>query len=69
MAADYSYHVLAHPFPDGFAQWYPYTRAEVLGEDNPWLRWLRRVMAGLVPGVNDRMIAARREATSACLSG
>lgn len=63
MSGDYACHVLSHPFPESFAQWYPYTKAKVLGEDSPWLRWLRRVMAGPVPGVSDRMIAARREAT------
>ena len=63
MTGDYTCHVLSHPFPESFVQWYPYTKAEVLGEDSPWLRWLRGVLAGPIAGVSDRMVAARREAT------
>lgn len=59
-ADDFSYHVLQHPFPDDFVAWYPYIKPEVLGARyERWLRWLRRVIDEDVPGVRDRMIAAR----------
>lgn len=56
---DYTFHVLSHPFPESFVAWYPYIKPEVLGEENPWRRWLYRVIHEGVPGVRDRMIAAR----------
>lgn len=59
-ADDFSYHVLEHPFPDDFIAWYPYTKREVIGErHDDWRRWLTRVIEEDIPGVSDRMIAAR----------
>lgn len=58
-AADFSYHTLEHPFPDDFIAWYPYIRPGEIAEGSPWLDWLRRVVLEGVPGLRDRMIAAR----------
>ncbi|MGD9495918.1 MAG: GNAT family N-acetyltransferase [Armatimonadota bacterium] len=57
-----SYHVLERPFPADFVAWYPYIRPGEIGEGSPWLWWLRRVVHEGVPGVRDRMIAARDDA-------
>lgn len=57
---DFSYHVLEDPYPEDFASWYPYIRPEVIGREHErWRRWLCRVIEEGVPGVRDRMIAAR----------
>lgn len=59
-ADDFTYHVLEHPFPDDFVAWYPYITPEIMdGRHDEWARWLRRVVHEGVPGVRDRMIAAR----------
>jgi GNAT superfamily N-acetyltransferase len=59
-ADDFTYHVLEHPFPDDFVAWYPYIKPEIMaGRHDEWARWLRRVVHEGVPGVRDRMVAAR----------
>lgn len=58
-AGDFSYHALEHPFPEDFVAWYPYIRPGEIAEGSPWLDWLRRVVLEGVPGVRDRMTAAR----------
>ena len=58
--AEFSYHVLEYPFPDDFVEWYPYVKAEVIG-DSPWAPWLQRVIGEEIPGVRDRFVAARHE--------
>lgn len=59
-ANDFSYHVLEYPFPASFIAWYPYTKREVIGaRHDDWRRWLTRVIEENIPGVRDRMIAAR----------
>ncbi len=56
---EFGYHVLEPPFPEDFVAWYPYVRREVLADHPRWLSWLERVVLHGVPGVRDRMIAAR----------
>lgn len=58
-AGDFSYYALAHPFPEDFVEWYPYIRPGEIAEGSPWLDWLRHVVLDGVPGVRDRMTAAR----------
>ena len=63
-ADDVSLHVLQRPFPPDFVEFYPYTRTEVLGPERAgWRGWLCRVIEEGVPGVTDRMIAARDTTT------
>ncbi len=58
-AEDFSYHVLERPFPEDFVAWYPYTKPRNMPAHDRWRQWLERVINEGVPGVNDRMIAAR----------
>ena len=58
-ADDFTYHVLEHPFPEDFVEWYPYIKPEVMVGHDRWREWLEKVVCEGVPGLRDQMIAAR----------